>query len=397
MMDSVIGVSFALANSLFRLLSLNFLRPIHLLTFLSVLSIPWLFLFQKKEIKIPKILSFLIIWGLVMALGRYFIIYRDQHYIVSPIFRHFVAFSLGVTFFTSMFAYLKKNSFEKLALSIVQTSIIALAYGLYQKMMGQRWGDFERIHSFYDEPSLYCEYLVLLLVPSLVVCFSNFKIYSKLLKTYILFIAALLFLNLLFAQSGTAVLKILSLGVTCFIFFPTSYRWKLGIAFLTILTGAVVVYLSPGYVLMIVDVGLNIIRNPENFFKYHTYYDRFYPIYPAIKNLFSLQGFFGLGFGGDYFEFRNLFPPSTHTEMMFMKPNFSYFNSYASKVILYFGIWGLGFIIYLFRESMMTKNKYIKIGFFNVLLSALWGVSNLSIPFVWFWFALAKSENEKNP
>jgi hypothetical protein len=201
-------------------------------------------------------------------------------------------------------------------------------------------------------------------------------------------------INIFAAQSGTAVLKLISF-ITLYIFL-SKYKLtkKILSLFLSFLFVGIVIYLKPGYIAAITKIAINVFNNPDLFFSNHTFYDRFYPIWPAIKSFFSFDGFFGLGFGGDYFEFKNLFPSSTHFQMITSKPTLSYFNTFASKIIIYFGIFGVAWLALQFHKAARSKNSLIKIACLNVLISSLWGVSSFALPYIWFWLALVDTDSD---
>jgi hypothetical protein len=295
---------------------------------------------------------------------------------------------VGFTLYISFKEIHKYFNLKLISEIFILASIPAIALGVFQYFHGQKIFGFERIQSFFSEPSYYGDYLVLLLLPCLIKTFENFWHSKVTRKLFLIIYLITLIFSLYATQSGTSILKTLSLLLLSFMFFKIKKRYKILAGTFAFIIIAGIIYLKNGYIKEVTSRGIEILQNPDLFFKHHNYYDRFYPIYVSIIKLFSFEGIIGLGFGGDYFEFKNLFPASTHAEMMIHKPTFSYFNSFASKIILYFGIFGLAWLALQFYKAGKCKNDIIKIACLNVLISSLWGVSSFALPYIWFWLAL---------
>lgn len=389
-MNYIVGLALGMSNYLSTLLPFGFLHPIPLIAFVSLFTLP--FYFFKTRPQIPRVLTGLLIFGTIVAVVRYFLFYQGQ-FQTLPILRQATSFTLGIMLLMFFRHFFAKFKILEIAEGILSCSLIFLFYGLYQKITDQIIVGHYRIKGLFQEPSYYGEYLVLILIPFLFYSILNFKRLDRLMKVITLLALILTTLNIVYVQSGTAILKIISFVFIGFIFFPTKLKYKAAVSLLTICSIAVLVWMNPGYVHQIILQSCAIIKNPELFMMNHTFYDRFYPIWAAVKNFFSFAGIIGLGFAGDYFEFHKLFPPSTYTEMMIHKPMFSFFNSFASKIILYFGVLGIVFLGLLFKKSGKIKNPVVKIGYLNVLISSLWGVSSFTLPYIWFWLALAERED----
>lgn len=340
------------------------------------------------------ILSSLFAYGFCISGARFFLYYESLGFSKMPIARQAISFALGGLVFLGL-----KESFrvstDKVMRCILFSSIPFLFFGIYQRLTGFLAPFYPRIQGLFYEPSYYGDYLTLILAPTLCYQLINLKNNTNYTKAFIFLVSTLLLLNLLFVESGTAILKFLSFFIIATAFYPMSLKNKLYVTILASVFLIGIMFMFGGYVLKIWSLAIEVASEPNKFFKYHTFYDRFYPLYPALKNLLSFEGFFGLGFGGDYYEFTNLYPASTHKEMIATKPSLSYFNSFASKIILYLGFPGLIWYLSLYKKCLRINKYIVKIGLLNVLISSLWGVANFSLPYLWFWLALTKIEDEE--
>lgn len=396
MINIVIGLSLGLADYLSRLTPVSYLHPIPLLSLICIaLSFKGLLKKSWDEYLPEKPLLLLLFWGLALGISRYFLFYKEDGFVYMPIVRHFAAFTIGIFTYQVLKTKLRNTNFYKLSLAITLSSTIFLLIGIYQHFNHHYVGTFLRTQSLFTEPSYFGDYLVQIVAPCIFSCFWHFEKISRSLKVALCLVMILWVLNFLFAQSATAVLKMGSLVFCFFLFYPAKAKHKIIPALAIFLSLLLVLIFNQGYVKSVTLMALNILKSPDLFFKYHTFYDRFYPIYASVKELPSISGILGHGFGGDYFEFQNLFPPSTHEKMLWHKPNFSFFNSFASKVIYYFGLAGLIWILTLFKRGFKTKNFIIRAGLVNILVCSLWGVSNFALPYIWLWLALSDKERKE--
>lgn len=381
------GLSFGIDKYYASFLPYDFFKGVPFTFILFLFLCPFFFKNLVVKSKFNFLFLSVILYGVIVGVLRFFILYH-QDFIFLPILRQAVSLSIGLALLILFQSIYRNISLYKTAITIVISSIPFLMVGLYQHLTNYQVGYYPRVVSLFSEPSYYGDYLVLLLAPSMLVIMQNFKGIKTSQKVVYFAYISLWLLNLYATQSGTAVLKILTLGFLFFCFYPIKFSWRIWIVSTFIFLMTFALYIKRGYVVAIIEYAFEILSYPERFFEYHTFYDRFFPIYAAIKNLFSFDGVWGLGFGGDYFEFRNIYPPSTHAEMMNQKPTFSYFNSFAGKIVLYLGIFGVIGLINLFYKAFKNKNPLLKIGLLNVLIASFWGVSNFSLPYIWFWLAL---------
>jgi hypothetical protein len=345
---------------------------------------------------IKKQLAFLTLYGLILAVSRYYYIYDRHELLIAPIFRQAVSFIFGSTLFIFFQLLFKKHDFNLVGKGICYSSIPFLFIGVSQHFNGNLVGFFPRIVSLFSEPSYYGDYLVLLILPFLVQELIKFRLLN-LIEKYILGLITILWLmNFVAIQSGTAILKLGTLIVFLIAIFPLALRQRT-LIFLSF-TGFTLLFIFffEGYAADSFHYGIRILSSPDLFLKNHTFYDRFFPIYVVFKNFLSLNGITGLGFGGDYYEFYNLYPKVTHEVMLLSKPTLSFFNSFTSKVVLYFGILGVLWFLKLFLFCLKTKSSILKVAILCTLISTFWGLSNFSLPYLWFWLALADKEINEN-
>lgn len=387
-----IFLSISLDNSIFRLMPFIFLHSLRVINLVSILiniksfkSIEWKSLFNKT-------LLALFFYGVSLSLIRYFILYQDDGYSYLPILRHSISFILGWSLFLSFKYLAEKYTLLDISRSLVISASVPLVYGLYEKLSGHKVGTiFYRIDSFFSEPSYYGDYLVLLVAPCLLNVASNFKRLEINWKIFYILLVTLFFINLFSLQSGTALMKFGSLLCCFFFLYPVPIRVKLGLVALGMMPMLYLTFIDKGYINAIWNYVIVLRQNPGLFFtwEYYTIYDRFFSIYTATANIISINGLVGLGFGGDYYEFKNLFPPSTHADLLRIKPSLSFFTSLTARLFVYFGIFGVILQIWLYLKCLKTKNIVIRIGFLNLLVTCLWGLANFSLPYLWFWLALS--------
>lgn len=337
-------------------------------------------------------IMFLTLYGLLLALGRFYFKYQDGEYFLLPIFRHAGALLLGLTFFNAFMKVIKEISLQRFAQIIISTSVPFLLIALYQLMIGQKVGHFTRVTSLFSEPSYYGDYLVLLLIPCFLFQTLDIRNVDKKYRNLTYIYGGLLLLNLLAVQSGTAILKCMVVLVLILFFYPINFRFKLIVSIVLPVAFLLYAIIHDTYTYQIGQFVIQMFSDPNIFFQHQTLYDRFFPNYAAVKSLFSLKGLFGLGLGGDYFEFERIYPSQTHYIMRLDKPSLSFFNSYFSKIILFFGVFGVAWLFYLFRKAFQVQTPTLKIAFFSVLISGFWGVSNFALPYIWLWLAFTISE-----
>lgn len=394
MFEVLIGLSLGINDSIFRLTPFSLVHAIPSLVLVAGLVI--VFNLQSINLKTTAVYTSagLLLYGLLLASLRYSIVYSKKGFIWMPILRQAGGFFLGIIIFISLLTYFKKKSLDHLLKVFLVSSFPFLIFGVIQRFTGILMPYYPRIQGVFYEPSYYGDYLVLAVGPFILWAIMNFKFFTLRFRGF----TALMFLlwgtNLLFVESGTAILKVITLIPCLILFYPAPLKHRVALGGVLTLGLALVIFVFQGYVATVWGYAMEILEDPNKFFYYHTYYDRLYPIYPAITSLFSPQGFFGLGFGGDYFEFKNLYPAFTHENMLYTKPTLSFFNSYSSKVILYFGIFGVLWILYLIRSCLRTRNAVVKIALMNTLIATLFGVSNFSLPYIWLWLALSQAESK---
>jgi hypothetical protein len=344
--------------------------------------------FKRVRINpVVKVLIFLLCWGMFLGVFRYFLFYHPDFFF-HPIVRQALSFGIGVVQYVAFSSLLLSFSFKEISTILVASSVPFLALGLYQLFTDHFVGQAVRAVGLFSEPSYFGDYLLIIIAPSFLFLLYHFKSFTSIYKYFLVLYTLLFTVNTYATQSGTALLKILTLLFLFFFLLPKRKKWIALPGILAGILGGVFLYSKEGYFYATVNYGLNIIKNPDLFLKYHTFYDRFYPIYSSIKFLSSPEGIVGTGFGGDYFDFKNLFPPSTHEEMILSKPTLSFFNSFASKIILYLGFLGAALLASAAFLGRRIKNLFIRVGFYNVLLASLWGIANFSTPYIWWWASL---------
>jgi len=392
------GILLGIGNYLTSFVELS--KPLPVITLIALISFGLNLLFRRGNERIPSILLFLVPFGIFLSLARYFLLYSSEGMVLTPILRHSASLTLGLILLSIFIQIFKSLDFLEISKGVVAGSLLPLTLGLIQFFSNHLVGGSLRIQSFFTEPSYYGEYLVLLVIPCIAKISLNFSKEHTLARFGLIIVTVILLLNLIFTQSGTVILRLVTLLILFVIIFPISKKIKLS-AIMTICCLILVTSLfQKSYVYGRIQNAYDILITPNHFFKYHTYYDRFYPFFAAFKTMPDYF-FIGTGFGGDYYEFKNLYPIEVQPELFSRNPNLSYFFSFGPKLILYFGLIAMYVYYYLFQRGKECHDKLIMISFFAVLVSSFWSISNFSLPYIWFWLALIlvgqrKSQTEEN-
>lgn len=391
----VICISLGLDNFVFRSLPFEYLHP---LRWVAVLSFLVIILHSKHLLSLKPLdtsLMFLFMWGFIISLVRFSLFYSDLEFSVIPIFRQSISFIIGFLVLKAFTLLQSKFGPIYFINAIILTSVVPLIYGIYEIYAGNKIGHYIRIDSFFSEPSYYGDYLALILAPSLLISITRSFLQNE-KKNFRFFVLALFLINFAFLQSGTAILKLATLMCFFGMMFPLNKTYKFIIVAALGSISFYVVFFDTGYVHAIWGYVKVLYYNPHLFFtwEFYTIYDRFYSIYSSVINFFTFRGFIGLGFGGDYFELQTLFPPETHSDIIFIKPTMSYFTSFTAKFILYFGFLGVVFLIATLKTISKIKNPMIKAAAYNSFVASLWGLGNFSLPYMWLWIALSSTSTD---
>lgn len=360
---------------------------------LALLISPLVIFLNRKRLNLlsPSMvfIIFLFIYGSVVYFLNYY-----SHNQYSPLIRQMLSFIAGVCLYLASSLVIKSLGFSKISKVILISSFPVLLAGVIQKISGIGYVAEGRVSAFFSEPAHYGDYLVLLLSPFLFNELVSLKNKQIRWKYFISVISLFWGLNLVFVQSGTALLKLGSLIMLIFLIFPKFLKQKIIIILASSILSVFCLIIENSYVSNLVEIGLRILKNPEIFMSSHNFYDRFYPIVGSVKFLIESKNIFGYGLGADYFEWKNIFISSQYEAQLLMKPSGSFLNSNFSKLILYFGVLGIAWIVYLFKRAFKANSPFLKIGFLNVILACFWGIASFAQPYLWFWLALV--EYEKN-
>lgn len=391
------GILLGLAN--FFTNFVDYIRPLPVITLVALIFFGLNTILRHGNEPIPFFLKILVPYGIVLSLVRFYVFYSAESMVMNPILRHFASLTLGLILLSIFIQVFKTKDFFEVSKGVVFGSTLPLVFGIIQYLAGHDVGGSKRVQSFFSEPSYYGEYLVLIVIPCLVQIYMHYKNESTKMRWCYNLISGMLLINLIISQSGTLILRLVTLLFLFLLFFPISKKIKLSAFILISLIIGITSLSNESYVFGRFQNALQILENPNSFFKYHTFYDRFYPIFSSLKSM-SNYFFIGTGFGGDYFEFKNLYPLEVQPELLSRNPSRSYFFSFGPKLFLYFGIFGIFIYFYFLQLGRRCHDKIIMISFFSVMVSSLWSISNFSLPYIWFWLALIlhgqRTEQEKN-
>lgn len=359
---------------------------------LSLLLSPIIILLNLNRVNLQnsilKFGIFLLAYGTIVFYSHY-----SSEESFSPLVRQFLALAAGGCIFLAMKVLTVGIEKDRLSQILLITSTPYLLLGLFQKLRVLT-NPFEgRVSSLFTEPSHYGDYLVLLIAPFLYFEVRDFGKRDENWKYFFGACVILWVLNFVFVQSGTAVLKVVSLLFLILIFQKNFLKQKLLLVAVVASIGTISLFVENSYVRNLLQIGIDMVANPHKFLQQHTFYDRFYPMYGVSKHLVSSENLFGYGLGSDFYEWKHVFLHEQHQAMIEMKPYGSFINANFPKVILYFGLAGIAWIVFLFRKSLRTNSSFLKMSLVNVLLSCFWGVSSFAQPYLWFWLALVDNDD----
>lgn len=358
---------------------------------LTAIFLGFFLVVNYRELRRPPqfvwVIAGLACYGMLVGLVRYLLIYRSEGFLIGPVFRQTAGFSVGLLSLLGFCVFLPMQNAQRLVKVILLTALLPLCLGVYQVLSGQTVGHYVRITATFQEPAHFGDFLIFILLPMFFMSLSH----AQTLRQRLLHLAygLLLLFNILGIQSGTGLIKIALMMAWAMLLAPMGRKLKLTLLAMTAVFMALIIYVGSGYVQELIGLAYQVWNNPNVFFQHNTFYDRLYPIYPALKNLLDPIGLFGLGFGGDYYEFKNLYPTSVHAEMLNMKHSLSYFNSFASKVVLFFGFFGVLLLGLMAKTAWKAPSPWTRTVALTALTCTLMGLSNFALPYLWFWLAMS--------
>lgn len=311
-----------------------------------------------------------------------------------PFFKQTISFSIGIILFFYLSTFLKKYDMKTIISNALISSVPFLCVGLFQLVLEKKVFSHVRSIGLFSEPSYYAQYLTCFIFPF----FVGINSFAHDYRSKFLFFLISLFavFNLIWTQSGTGLLAFLMLGFFYFLFIDKKKLYKTKIAIPSVLAVSALVIFSisqeDSYVKMMSMRMLDVVTGKTPATELHSFYDRFYHLVLVLSYNLDLSYFFGHGFGSDYLYFNRLFPTEIQSQMILDKPTLSFLNSFLSKILFYNGLFSVLFYAYAIRLTLVSKNFFNKVGLATTIVTSIWGIANFSIPYFWFWLALAYNE-----
>lgn len=362
---------------------------------LALLLSPFVFFCDLRSFNFRKrsflFFTSLLLYGLFLFLFNY-----SSHGNYYPMIRQLISLLGGIMIYLACMVVHKRLPLNELADVLNILSFPILLFGVTQKIYYLFTGSGSRITVFFTEPSHYGDYLVLIVLPFIFYrALNEYKDLSR-NSSFTFGLIILFLLNMIFVQSGSAILKLSSLVAIFFVLTP-------GYFFLKIVTAAglslllLASYFVPNsYVKYLVDFSISSLNGPGQFLMHHTFYDRFYPLFGSISHLYETNNIFGLGLGADFYTVKEIFLPDQYSSQLYMKPYGSYLNSLFAKFVLYFGFYGAFGLCFLSSLGLRRSNYFVRIFFLNVFFAGLWGISSFASVYFWFWLSLSLCTNQQD-
>jgi len=362
------------------------LNPFHILSILLFLKVS-----RFRLTPISKMLLIFDLYALFITFFNILIVmisgYKDVPFV--SVFRQLVGLSISFTTFfvlREIFRYYPDKSLNWLVKVSIIVSVISVF--IVDILLNHR---FFRVNATFIEPSHFGQFLVFILIPSILL--SNIP--KTLKKIFIIIVGMLIFLTFsfttyirlfiflfflfLFHKSITQKIKFLSISILLII---------LGLwAFLEIFKDSYVTYQLKSAIETIFITG-SLETGTASLV------DRIQLVF-ILKNFLQLgvKSIFGVGIGFEPLYFNVLYPENILNTIIQVKQFASYLNSFWGKVISYTGIIGLSIFLYLLKRTIKAsailkeKSFIVQASITAIYTYALIGLAPFQCIELWFWLA----------
>lgn len=384
---AIVFFGFSIENFMFNP---RYFQSFHLVTLIAVLFCTFLFkriVVSKKEV---LFITFFTLYGIAL----YFL---NHNNIDKQFYRQMMGLVLGLASY-AFFRYIHgKVKVQSLTSLVYGSSLPALFLGVYQFLNDVRISNTPRIYSFFSEPSHYGWYLTLFIFPFILNDLKLLLTHKEKITWYKISYFILFFLNFVECQSGVAVLSMILLLVLV----ALTLSWRIRLTFISLLFLLFFLSLRPHRML---KEGINfqtsyvghlfsLLKNPEVILTEETFFARIIPTINASQSLTSAMGIMGSGIGSDEHAAERWMDPQMINQIKRSKAGGSLFAAFYSKIIFYFGIWGLFCYLVISFWGLKHLSFFSAPPLLTFLGLGLITLGNFSLPYLPFWLALFFQEN----
>jgi len=358
---------------------------------IALFLFPIFFLF--KRIKFSPISSLIIIFYLYTLIVT---VINFQIYTINseklnfyPVFRQVGGLTIGIITFFVLRSTFEKNPFKSLGFVKYALFIILLFVLINDIILNDR---FFRLCGSFTEPSHLGQYLVFILLPSILLL-SNVS--SK--KKNIMIGLVLLLIFLTFSLSTYIRLFLFLL----FFFLMGNFKEKLKYFMYSILILFIFIIMfltifKDSYVVIQFTKNLELLNYLSWKYATASLIDRIQFLF-IIKNFFNLglNTLWGIGLGFEKFYMHLLYPPEVLDVILNIKQVESYINSFWGKILLYSGLIGwITFVLTLLNTARILtktldvqKKRIILATLLSTYIYAFFGIAAFQTIELWFWIA----------
>jgi hypothetical protein len=358
--------------------------------------------YSKLEIKRTLILKSLIFYFLfTLVLTSIFFVFEllskndkviNGRLVSAP--RQIVSFLLGIFLFVVLRNIFKRVSIKKIVSINLHSVIFIAAWILVFDIPAILENSEYRTKSYFSEPSLLADYLVVFYFASLYIYIKNQWVYISLKSHILLF--SLVIVSLLLAGSGTGFIKLITLIVGIFIFDDNTKFRVYVIALLLLLTLVGTVYFLSLDNSYLINVLVASKENPEST---ASFVDRYYSFVGPISKIGESLVSIGYGFGGDNIYYKEFYPNEYIELVQTTKSQDFSIVSFWGKILVFSGITGLVIWFFLFMKiyKLSKKSKivqYILPILFCIVINDFLSGGAFLLVHHWYWLALIDSQEE---
>lgn len=361
------------------------LQSFSLIIFFAISSLfKWL-----EKVKITKISSYLIYLITYLVAVSIINLYINIELFYSFL-RQLSSLLFGITLFF-FFRYIIMNTSEKILVRYMMLGYyIVTVFSIFDIVQNNF-----RVQSLFSEPSHLGQYLVFLILPSLVLFKKHFSRWEYLI------IFSLLMLQLMLTYSTTAMIKIILIiiGVLFFTKKITFLSKLMMFAITLLLLFSLFYYINyindNNYMSMMLNATMSALeggRIPLSILDRASFWVILYYIQPSIHM------FFGYGIGGDAINYMNIFPENIAMQIMTVKQFGFTINSFFGKLLVYGGIFAILLYFVVFYKAYKALSKQPQYEFLKAVLFAIFcyetmGMGVYTMVEIWFWLAFIDAKN----
>ena len=123
--------------------------------------------------------------------------------------------------------------------------------------------------------------------------------------------------------------------------------------------------------------------------------DRLYSFWGPVYGILSGSVTFGAGIGGDFSLLPKLVPLEQFEIIQSVRSGPVGVSSFAGKVLTWGGVPLTALTVFIFSRLFWQASPKLKVSVLPVLLSSLFSMGALVVPYIWFWAAFLMHSNQR--